>query len=171
MTAALVVLAVLAVPVLDLRLVHPVRPQAFGRPTVPSLRAALINGGGKLTVDRVEGARVDLSVNGAGVLDIAAIDTEQLNATLTGTGEMKLAGRASRASVGSYGAGSIDAAGLLVNELTVRASTTGEGHYAARYTARVSSDGLGAVTVDGKAKCTVSGSGPVFCGDNVERRK
>lgn len=134
--------------------------------TVPiAIRAALINGGGRLSVDRMKGQRVDLSVNGAGTLRVDAIDAGELAATLTGTGMMTLGGKAARATFGSYGAGSIDAAGMMANDLMVQSGSSGNGSFAARFTARVTTSGLGEVVVAGQPKCVVSGSGPIRCGD------
>ena len=141
------------------------------RVTVPRLRGALVNGGGRLNVAAMAGQRVDLGVNGSGTLAVTAVTADQLTASLTGTGTITLTGKAGRATYSSYGAGTIDAAGLAANDITVRADSSGDSSYAARFTAQVYATGIGTVRVAGKMKCIASGSGPVACGENVERRR
>jgi hypothetical protein len=143
----------------------------FPRVTIvaPRLRAVFVSGGGRVKVTRLAGPRVDAGVNGSGTLDVSGVDADAFAATLTGTGAMTFSGKAVQASFNSYGAGSIDASTLVANDLIVRGSSSGEGRYAARYTARVSALGVGSIRVEGRPKCFVSGSGPVSCaGDNVE---
>lgn len=132
---------------------------------VPRLRTANINGGGKLEIDRIEGQRVELGVNGAGSLSVAQLTADQLVTTLTGTGLIRFGGGAARtARFMTYGAGSIDAAGLAVNDLTVHSQSAGDGNFTARYTAAISVLGTGAVRVAGNAACKIAGPGPASCG-------
>lgn len=138
---------------------------------VPRLRAANINGGARLEIDRIEGQRVDLGVNGAGSLTVRNLAADQLVATLTGTGLVRLgAGGVRTARFMTYGAGSIDAAGLAVNDLTVHSQSAGDSRFTARFTAAVSALGTGAVRVEGNAACRLSGPGPASCGGTRERR-
>ncbi|WP_343517999.1 DUF2807 domain-containing protein [Sphingomonas sp.] len=138
---------------------------------VPRLRTANINGGGKLEIDRIEGQRVELGVNGAGSLNVAQIAADQLVTTLTGTGLIKLgAGTARTARFMNYGAGSIDATGLAVNDLTVHSQSAGDASFTARFTAALSVLGTGAVRVAGNAACKIAGPGPASCGSKAERR-
>lgn len=138
---------------------------------VPQLRAANINGGGKLEIDRIRGQRIELGVNGAGSLSVAQVTADQLVTTLTGTGLVKLgAGTARVARFMSYGAGSIDAVGITVNDLTVHSQSAGDASFTARFTASVSVLGTGAVRVAGNAACKVAGPGPASCGSGSEPR-
>jgi len=140
--------------------------------SAPRLRAIFVTGGGNVTASALAGPRVEAGVTGSGTLSVSGVDTEALSATLTGTGTLTLSGKAVQASFNSYGAGSVDASQLLANALIVRANSRGEGRYAARYTAKVSALGLGAIRVEGRPKCFLSGSAPISCGtdDNIERR-
>ncbi|MES3154794.1 GIN domain-containing protein [Sphingomonas faeni] len=134
--------------------------------STPGLVSASVAAGGRLTIARMRGMKVDVTVSGNGSLALAAADTDQLNATLIGTGQMTLAGRAARARLIASGPGAIDATGLTVNDLIVHLDGVGEVKAAARYTAQVTSSGLGTVTVAGNAKCRVDAAagGPVVCG-------
>ncbi|WP_326525319.1 head GIN domain-containing protein [Sphingomonas sp.] len=132
--------------------------------TVPALRAAAVVGGGRLSVDRMAGQRVELNLTGAGTLDVARAEADRVDGTLIGTGRMTLAGKAMRATFQSNGAGGIDAAGLDARDLTVNWQSAGDGSFTARETAEVMAMGQGAITVAGGPACTVKGSGPVTCG-------
>ncbi len=132
----------------------------------PGLTSASVAAGGRLTIEKMRGMRVDVTVSGNGSLALTAADTDQLNATLIGTGAMTLAGRAARARLIVSGPGAIDASGLGVNDLIVHLDGVGAVKAAARYTAQVTNTGLGTVTVAGNAKCRVDAAagGPVVCG-------
>jgi hypothetical protein len=134
--------------------------------STPGLVAASVAAGGRLTIARMRGMRVDVTVSGSSSLALAAADADQLNATLIGTGQMTLAGRAARARLITSGPGAIDASALAVNDLTVHLDGVGETKAAARYTAQVTNAGLGSVTITGNAKCRVDAAagGPVACG-------
>lgn len=148
------------------------RPQGSGQAPVvvtlstPGLVSASVAAGGRMTIAKMRGMRIDVTVSGSGSLALAAADTDQLNATLIGTGLMSLAGRAARARLITSGPGMIDASGLAVNDLTVHLDGVGETRAAARYTAQVTNSGLGTVTITGNAKCRVDAAagGPVVCG-------
>lgn len=136
------------------------------------LRGISINGGGSVEVDRMSGQRVDLGVNGAGSLTIAQLDADQLAVTLTGTGAVRIKGGMTRtARFGSYGAGSIDATGMRVNDLIVQSQSAGDSRFTARYTAQIATLGTGAVRVTGNAACLISGPGPASCAGKTERRR
>lgn len=134
--------------------------------STPGLTSASVAAGGRLTIARMRGMRVDVTVSGNGSLALAAADTDQLNATLIGTGQMTLAGRAARARLITSGPGVIDASALQVNDLIAHLDGVGEIKAAARYTAQVTNSGLGTVTIAGNAKCRVDAAagGPVACG-------
>ena len=133
--------------------------------STPQLRAALLSGGGRLTVSRMAAQRVELSLTGAGTINVGEIDADQLNATLIGTGALRLAGRALDARFETSGAGSIDAEGLSTGTLTVNAQSAGDAVFNARTTATVTAIGSGGVRVGGTATCSIRGSAPVDCGD------
>ncbi len=134
--------------------------------STPGLTSASVAAGGRLTIAKMRGMRVEVTVSGNGSLSVAAADTDQLNATVIGGGQMMLAGRAARARLVTSGPGAIDASGLVVDDLTVHLDGVGETKAAARYTAQVTNSGLGSVTVTGNAKCRVDAAagGLVVCG-------
>ncbi len=134
--------------------------------TTLQLRSAVVNAGGRLTLAGARGPRVDMAVNGSGAITASAIATEDLRATIIGSGTLSLAGRAGHAELLSNGSGAIAAAALQADDLVVRLDGTGETTAQARYTARVTTSGLGRVTISGNPKCTVKAlaGGPVRCG-------
>lgn len=134
--------------------------------TTPMLSAATINAGATLTITAMKGQKVSLSVNGSGTLNVAAITADLLDARLVGTGQMMLAGKAQRALITVSGAGSVDAKELAVGDLTARSDGPGRLDLAARYTATITTTGLGPVIIAGSPSCTVRAfaGGPVRCG-------
>lgn len=134
--------------------------------TTPGLQSAIINAGATLTIDAMKGQKVSLAVNGSGAMTVGAIAADQLDARIVGTGQMTLAGTAQRALVTVTGAGSVDATNLVAGDLTARSDGPGRLDLAARYTADITTTGLGPVTVAGSPSCTVhaAAGGPVRCG-------
>lgn len=134
--------------------------------TTPALQSATINAGATLSIDAMKGQKVDLALNGSGALSVGAITADLLNARIVGTGQMTLAGKAQRALVVVTGAGSVAATDLVAGDLTARTDGPGNLDLAARYTANITSTGLGTVTVAGSPSCTVraAAGGPVKCG-------
>lgn len=135
--------------------------------SVPDLRAATVNGGGRLSVSRMRGALVRLALTGAGAIRVGEVDAERVDATLFGTGAVTLAGRARDARFQSVGAGAIDAGGLTVDALSVNVQSDGDARFFARDTATVNATGRGSVRIDGRPTCTVRGSAPVVCGEGT----
>lgn len=131
---------------------------------VPSLRSASVVGSGRLAIDSITGATIQLMVTGAGMLAVKQVDADQLNATITGTGTIAVQGQANKARFFTNGTGGFDAGGLIAGDLMVHSESAGSSHFAARYTANVLNLGLGDVQVDGKVACTVQGPGPTRCG-------
>lgn len=135
---------------------------------VPILRGLSVTGDAAVDVDRMTGARVDLSVSGPGTLDVAKIDADKVTAMLVGNGAITISGgRVLAGRFQSSGAGTIDAAGLSVADLTVIAQGGGEGSYTARNTADIFASGQGAIDVAGTPACTIRGTAPVTCGTGV----
>jgi hypothetical protein len=131
----------------------------------PSLTSAAVFAGGRLSATQLRGTRVDLSISGAGTVAVADVAADQLNATVIGTGTVTLAGRAARARYVMNGAGRIDAGKLDAGDVSVLLDGPGEIAAAARYDARITNTGLGAVSIAGTPRCTVRarGGGPVAC--------
>lgn len=134
-------------------------------------RGVAVRGGGTVSVDRLRGARLDLAVAGSGTLKVAEAQADQLYATLTGAGRIEVAGVAGRARFLSIGTGSVEARGLRVDDLAISQDSLGDGVFTARRTVTVSSAGLGSVTVEGDAACTVTvqRGGPVACKRTASR--
>ena len=135
--------------------------------STPRLMMLSVGAGAKVAVDRMAAQRIDLTVIGSGTVTLGKADADQMNAALTGSGTMTIAGgRANRATLLADGAGTIDSTGVTVNDLIVRLEGAGDVRAAARYTAQVTSMGLGRVSVSGTAKCVVKAGagGPVSCG-------
>jgi len=132
----------------------------------PALRGAIVTGGGRLTIDGWKAQRADISLNGAGAATVNGIDADQITATVIGPGAIALGGVARRAQLLTNGTGTIDAATLIANDLTVRLDGPGRTLGNARYTATVTNSGLGTIQIDGDAKCTIAApaGGPVTCG-------
>ncbi|MDQ2877576.1 MAG: DUF2807 domain-containing protein [Pseudomonadota bacterium] len=132
----------------------------------PTLAGVYVNAGARVTVSALRAQRADLSVNGSGLLTVGAIDADELYASVIGAGSATLSGIARRARIVASGAATIDASGLVVNDLTLQRDGTGDTRATARYTAQISANGLGHVVVGGAAKCTVHASAAtlVECG-------
>lgn len=132
----------------------------------PTLAAASVLGGGKLAVDRMRNARLDLSVTGAGSLTVGEAIADTADATLIGGGTITIGGRAGKARLMTNGSGAIDAGALDAGDLVVRLDGPGATRARARYTASIVNTGLGQITVAGQPKCTVKADagGPVSCG-------
>lgn len=139
------------------------------RVTAPALRGVLVTGGAQVRVAAARSNRVDLSLSGAGTLDVGDVAASDLIVTLTGGGTVTLAGTVDRARVRSYGAGSVDAARLTAGEATLVSESSGDIRITARYLARATALGTGAIRIGGKPECRVSGPGPVECGGTMER--
>lgn len=132
----------------------------------PRLSSLAVSAGANVTVNRMAGQRVELSLAGSGRVAAARVDADQLAASLVGAGTITAGGQANRARLITDGPGTIDASGLLTKDLTVLLTGPGETRARARYTASVTNTGLGKVTVAGDATCTIrsAGGGPVSCG-------
>ena len=86
----------------------------------PALATASVLGAGKLSIDRMKDARIDLSVTGAGSISVGEAIADTANATLIGGGAITLGGRAGKARLMTNGPGTIDAGALDAGDLVVR---------------------------------------------------
>lgn len=135
--------------------------------STPVLATASVVGAGKLTIGRMQAARIDLSVTGAGTIGVGEIAADAANVTVVGSGAITLAGKAGNVRLMTNGPGAIDADGLDAGDLLVRLDGPGATRARARYTASIVNTGLGQVAVAGRPKCTVKADagGPVACGN------
>jgi len=138
------------------------------RVATPALRSIVTIGAAQVRVAGAawRGQRLDVSLTGSGSFAAPSIDADQLVATVLGSGTMTLGGRAARVRLTTSGTASVAAAALVANDLIVRLDGNGTIDAQARYTAAVTSTGLGGVTIYGKPACTVraDAGGPVVCG-------
>lgn len=132
--------------------------------TAAALQSVAATGGGRISVDRLGGPRVEALLTGSGTLTASSIAAEQLVGALVGTGTLTLGGTARQARLSSSGSGTLDAAGLDARELVVRSEGAGTGRFRARLTADVTANGAGNVEVEGTPKCQLRGTATIRCG-------
>lgn len=123
-----------------------------------------VRGPGRVRIERMAAAQVDLSLTGDGSIDVGTVDAGRIDAMLIGSGRLALAGRGGEAQFLVNGPGTVEAAGLSIDALLVHSQGTGTGHYRARYTAEVDAHGSGMVTVEGTPRCRTQGSATIRCG-------
>ena len=135
------------------------------------LDGVAIGAGAQVRAGAMKGPRVDLTVTGAGKLSVERVDADQLVATVVGAGALDVAGKATSARVMVSGPGAIAAPELVAGDLTARVEGVGEIMVGARFTANVTTAGLGKVTVLGAPKCQIRApaGGSVVCGAPTSR--
>lgn len=131
-----------------------------------NLRSARVIGPGRLEIDGAEGMRVDLTLEGSGEIRAANIAADNLSLGLLGSGRIEVAGRARNLRGDFQGTGNVDASALAAEDAIVSSTTVGPVILNAARTARVTNNGLGDVTILGRAACTLTGPGAaqVSCG-------
>ncbi|MGQ0558925.1 MAG: head GIN domain-containing protein [Sphingosinicella sp.] len=131
-----------------------------------TLRGARLIGPSELTIDRVAGLRVDLSVEGSGRMNVAGIAADNLTFGLFGSGRLELAGRSGTVRADIQGSGDVVAPQLRAETLTITSTTSGNVTLTAVRSATVNALGLGTISVAGRSACTVRGPGAdlVRCG-------
>jgi len=134
--------------------------------TTRTLRAATVNGAGRLDVDKARTMQLDVTVVGSGGAHIAGIETDSLRANLLGSGSLELSGRAKTFRSELHGSGNLDAAQLKVDDATIVGDSSGEAKVAVVRSAKVTARGSGGVEIVGTPACTVTslGAGRVICG-------
>jgi hypothetical protein len=134
--------------------------------STPRLSAISVTGASKITAAQLKGASIDLAAMGAATISAAAVDGDRLAAQQVGEGRIALAGRVGTVRLFDGGTGTIDAVGLDAGDLTAHLDGPGTIRARARYTAQVTSTGLGTVEVAGRPKCRVMApaGAPVTCG-------
>lgn len=136
------------------------------RLTAGELKSVGLAGSPDVSVNLLRGPRVQLTVEGSGRLSVDRVDADQLGLAVIGSGSFHGAGTVRSLSVNAQGTGSIDAAGLIANDLIVTSQSGGEIGLGAKTSAKVRSSGAGDVRIGGKPACAVTalGSGQVYCG-------
>ncbi|MEO1169584.1 MAG: DUF2807 domain-containing protein [Pseudomonadota bacterium] len=140
--------------------------------TTHRLEQATVIGTGDLEIDRMEGGRLVVSLGGNGRLAVGEIEADHAALALTGAGVMEVGGHAETGRVTVEGPGTVDGAGLTVENLTVNLNGPGSIEIAAEREAEVIAVGNGVVIVTGNAACIDRsvGSGQVSCGGFLNRR-
>ncbi|PXA95966.1 DUF2807 domain-containing protein [Nostoc sp. 3335mG] len=128
------------------------------------LAGVVVQGSARVHVERMAAPRIDLAVDGDGRISGDAIDAGSVEAMLIGAGTLTLSGRTGDGRFLVNGSGTVDAAALDVDTLSVRSDGSERGAYRARYVADVSAYGTGTVTIDGKPQCHVRGTAAIRCG-------
>ncbi len=147
-------------------------PAATVRVTVPGLSAVWVSGPAKVSVDRMKGLRLAASLEGPGSLAIGNIAADRLDVGVVGAGNVALAGTVGNMTAILRGAGTLDAAKLMVADLKLTSETAGNVTIGVRRAATVTMTGTGSVVVLGSPACTVKniGSGTVACGSDQTQR-
>lgn len=114
-----------------------------------------IEGVGTITVDHARGLRFALAVAGAGTANIASVDVDQFQLAMEGSGSVKLDGRAPMMTAIVRGAGTINAAGLSVKDLTITAQGPAVVSATATDTAKITAVGAASITLSGRPSCTL----------------
>ena len=123
------------------------------------LSAVTVNGGGAMTVNRVEGLKFDASAQGAGSIAIEAVEVDQFNLSLAGTASARLAGKSGKATLMVRGISSLDAEQFTVKDAVIGAEGPAVVKVTATDTAKVNAVGVGTVTLGGSPACTLSVQG------------
>jgi hypothetical protein len=140
----------------------PVRVEAA---TIDLARAAVL-GSGSLTIDKVRGLRVDLSMGGSGQLTVGGIDADNLVVGLIGSGHIDLAGHAKQMRATLSGSGDLEGKALTAEDIQLSTDTAGTVVLGSARSAKIVARGAGDVTIGGNPACTVDsqGAGSVRCG-------
>jgi hypothetical protein len=133
------------------------------RVTAAGLTAASVSTRGSLSIDAMQGDRVDLAVNGVGSLQVAGIRADELRITAAGQGTITVAGQARLVSMRVLGTFGVDGAALTADELTLYSGNDGDATLNARSRASVTNVGPGSVSIAGQARCEIRGKAPVAC--------
>lgn len=136
------------------------------RVTAPMLNNVWVSGPSKVTVDRLKGARVTVTIEGAGELSIGGITADNANIAQIGSGRLTIAGTVADLTMIARGAGLLDAAGLQAADAKLASESAGQVTVSVKRAVTGTVTGSGSVTVLGKPACTLKtiGSGTVICG-------
>lgn len=131
------------------------------------LRAATVNGSGRLVIDKVKAMRFDVAVTGSGALSVAGVKADKLFVSLLGSGRISLAGKVESVTAAISGSGDFEAAGLTAEQAKITADTAGAIAVTVTETADVTATGSGDTTIHGSPSCKVKsrGVGAVACGN------
>ncbi|GAA4749500.1 hypothetical protein GCM10023264_14760 [Sphingomonas daechungensis] len=123
------------------------------------LAAIWVNGPGALSVDKVKGLSLDISIQGSGSAAIANANVDQLKVGISGVGTVSLAGTAPKLTAIVRGTSSLDASGLAVKDATVGAEGPAQVRVNVSNSVKIDARGVSTVDLSGGAACTVTTQG------------
>ncbi|HTG37209.1 head GIN domain-containing protein, partial [Sphingomonas sp.] len=134
--------------------------------TMPRIDGAAIAGAGDMTIDR-GAADFQGEVSGAGNMTIGRIEGGAVRLSISGAGDIGAAGVADRLRASIAGTGSIRARDLTARGAEIDMAGAGDITANVDGDARVSMAGVGSVDLGPRARCRVSkaGVGSVKCGN------
>lgn len=129
----------------------------------PGLKAAALNGAGRLSIDKVRSLSFNIVAVGAGSVEVAAMDVDQLTVALSGVASSRLAGKAKSIDAMVQGTSALDASALKSANVKLGAQGAAVARLFATDSAKIQVAGPVTVAIDGKPACTVkqNGSGSV----------
>jgi hypothetical protein len=138
-----------------------------------SVRSVALVGPARLDANAVRGLSVAFSVEGSGTLHATRVDADALSLILLGAGRIEAVGVARTLSVNVQGSGDLAAPGLVANNATIAATSSGTIALTVNGPATVTNDGTGNIRIFGRAVCTTGGSaaGQVRCGGVSDQRQ
>jgi hypothetical protein len=133
-----------------------------------SLREAMVQGSGSVTVDKAKAMRFQASVSGSGKVAIGQVEADTLALAVMGSGKIEIGGKAKALRAKIHGTGDLAASGLKTEDAVIGADTAGAIAVGASRSAKVTATGAGDVEIIGNPACTVEarGAGRVTCGKN-----
>ena len=130
------------------------------------LERVSVIGTGDVEIDRMESRQVMASLGGNGRLAVGEIEADNIMMAVTGAGVFEAGGHAETGRLNVEGPATVDAGGLVVENLRVHSNGPGVIEIGAEREADVTVTGTGTVVIVGDAACTDRsvGSSRVICG-------
>ncbi|UUR07403.1 head GIN domain-containing protein [Sphingomonas glaciei] len=119
----------------------------------PDIRAAILTGSGRLSIDRMTGLTANLALAGPGRIQVADLRADRLDLLAGGSGTVALAGAVKTGRIGTEGAVVLDASALQSDDLTLVATGSSEVRVAARRSVNLTASGAATVTLGGPVAC------------------
>jgi len=132
------------------------------------LRSARVAGAGNLSIDRVGGLRVDLTLEGSGRIAVGEVSGDNLVIGALGSGRIDVAGTVKDVRASIHGWAELDASALQAERVRLVTDTAGRVAMNAADEATVTASGIGEVDIAGSPACTLRGAsaGQVRCGES-----
>lgn len=133
------------------------------RVVVPSLERVVVSGAGDVSIDGLEGERVELGLSGAGTVSARDVDLDRLVVELSGAGSARVSGVVDTQEVTLSGAGDYDGRDLESRNARVEVSGAGSVVVWAEERLDVRASGAGSVEYygDPQVRSDVSGASSV----------